>query len=313
MTLSMEIPHIASQKCPLSLLDDKYNILEKVGSGCSGMVHRAIALESGSEVALKISHSNDPGVADAASREYELLKRLEPHPNIIKALDFHNLYGEATLVLEFFNGPTLQAAIKEKKRLPESTARALSASLCEAMAHLHANSILHRDVKPQNVLVSHDLCKLCLIDLNAAASLDNGMPLTPTGTELYKAPELLLGEFPCERSDVWASAMCIFFMLSGNLPQARDTLDPCASVKEIAARPTSFDARSWQHVSDECKAVLQRSLANNRDERPSMADVLDDSWFCDPIMRSLSLLSRVVPGAEAYLSVFSFAMNAQAT
>jgi len=167
------------------------------------------------------------------------------------------------------------------------------------------------------VLVSHCRSSLRLIDFNAAACFDDGVPLTPTGTELYKAPELLLGESPCERSDVWASGLCVFFMLSGSLPQGRDTLDPFASIKEEdALQPPSFNAHCWQHISDECIGMLRRCLTVEREVRPMMDDLLEDAWILDPIMRSISLLSRVVPGAEAYLSVFSYsidAINAQNT
>lgn len=274
------------------------------------VVYHAIHLDSGREVALKTPRTQDPGTADAAKREYELLKRLELHPNIIEVLDFHNLQGEATLVLEYFDGSALQAVVQEKKRLPEPTVRGLSILLFEAVAHLHANKVLHRDIKPQNVLVSHCLRNLRLIDFNAAACLDDGAPLTPTGTELYKAPELLLGEAPCEQSDVWASGLCVFFMLSGSLPQGRDTLDPCCSIRdEVALRPASFKGRCWQHISDECTSMLQRCLAIDRQERTVMADLLDDAWISDPIMRTLRRFSRVVPGAEAYLSVLSYLSN----
>lgn len=314
MALSMEIPCVEKKAEPLSGLDDRYRILSKLGSGSTGIVYRAVQLESGREVALKTLRSNDQGVVEAAEREYSLLKQLGAHPNIIKVLDFHNLCGEATLVLEFFDGATLQTVMKMAKSLPESTSRLLSASLYEAVGHLHGNNILHRDIKPDNVLVSQCLCNLRLIDFNAAACLNDGEPLTPTGTELYKAPELLLGESPCQRSDVWSSGLCTFFMLSGCLPQNRDTLDPSEYIKELVAlQPTSFDSHHLQHVSDECKAMLQQCLAVQRADRPTMTELLENDWFSDPIMRRISFIGRMVPGAEAYLSVLSYAINAQAT
>lgn len=318
MALSMEMPPVKKLVSPLTLLDDKFKVLEKLGSGCAGMVHRAVCLESGRTVALKIPRSKDAGLAEAAQKEYDLLTRLGPHPNIIKVLGFHNLKGEATLVLEFFDGPTLQAVVQEK-RLPEPTARILSIGLLKAAGHLHANNILHRDIKPQNVLVGHCLQKLRLCDFNAAACLDDGVPLTPTGTELYKAPELLLGEFPCERSDVWACGLCIYFMLSGSLPQGRDTLDPFCKLKaDVALQPISLGATCWQHISEECKAMLQQCLAVSREDRPMIPDLLYDAWISDPIMRSLNLISWAVPGAQAYLSVLTTylsadAMNAEST
>lgn len=309
--LSMDLPCLEKKTSSLSLLSDRYKVLDKIGSGSAGVVHRAIHLESGRKVAIKTPRSDDPGAADAAKREYALLQRLGTHHSIIEVLDFHNLQGEAALVLEFFEGSTLQAAVKEK-RMTETTSRTLCIALFKAVEHLHTNNILHRDVKPQNVLVSGCLSKLRLIDFNAAACLDDGVPLTPTGTNLYKAPEVLLGEVACAASDVWASGLCVFFMLSGSLPQGRDALDPHVSIKEdVALQPESFNALCWQHVSEECRSMLQVCLAINPEERPAVSDLLDDAWISDPLLRRLSMLSCIIPGAGAYISAFSYLSNTE--
>lgn len=293
--LPMEIPRAEKIVDTLAALDDRYKVLEKLGSGSAAMVHRAIQLGSGREVALKMPRSNDPGVATIAKREYEMLKRLAPHPNIIKVFDFHDLRGEATLVLEYFDGSTLQAVVTEK-RFPEHRAHSLGTKLMKAVAHLHANNILHRDVKPENVLVSRGLRDLRLIDLNVAACLDDGEPLTPTGTKLYKAPELLLGEPACERSDVWSTGLCMFFMLSGNLPRVCPCLFclfPRATLRPISV---DFESDSWQLISGACKAMLQQCLELERESRPTMAELLESEWIADSFTL-LTLLSRVVPGA----------------
>lgn len=306
--LSVKMPRTEEQTPPLALLSDRYKILEQLGSGCVGRVHRAVHLESGREMAIKIPRSREPGLADVSQKEYDLLKRLGPHPHIIEVVDFHNLQGEAALVLEFFEGSSLQAVVQEK-RLLEETARTLFTALCKAVAHLHEHSILHRDIKPANVLVSRSLRDLRLIDFNVATCLEDGEPLTPTGTALYKAPELILGEPPCERSDVWASGQCLFFALSGHLPQGRDGQDPFARMKEeVALQPVSFRDACWDLVSGQSKSVIQRCLAVSREDRPSMDEILSDPWLWSgpPLLRSLSVLSRVVPGAEAWLSVLPY-------
>lgn len=295
---------------PKILLDDQFEILDKLGIGSAGVVYRAVNRKSGQEVALKTLKCGDPELTNAARNEYELLTRIGSHPNIIKALDFLNFEGEGTLVLEYFDGSmTLQALVQEQI-IQESSVRQPCLALFKAVAHLHGCNILHRDIKPQNILVSHNLSELRLIDFNVAASLDDGPALTPTGTELYKAPEVLIGEPACQRSDVWASALCVFFMLSGKLPQGRESMDPFSTIKSSdALRPVSFSGNIWQDVSEECKALLSSCLAIDVACRPSMIEVLehDNSWLHsdDPLMLSLSLMSRFVPGSEALLSVFS--------
>lgn len=306
--LSMKISSTEKKASPLSLLVDRYKIMEQLGSGCLSMVHRAVHLDSGRDVALKTLRSKEDGLASVAQQEYELLKDLAPHPHIIQAIDFHNLQGEATLVLEFFEGSTLKSVVR-KNRLVEQSVHDIGTALFKAVAHLHENQILHRDIKPENVLVSSSLRDLRLIDFNVAACLKDGPPLTPTGTELYKAPEVSLGEPACERSDVWASCLCLFFALSGRLPQGRDSIDPGRVIsEEVALQPVSFDDACWDEVSDECKSLLQRGLAVRHEDRPPIDELLNDAWIWSgaPIMRSLSLMTRVVPGAEAWLSVLPF-------
>jgi len=180
---------------------------------------------------------------------------------------------------------------------------------------------LHRDIKPHNVVISRCLSDLRLIDFNVAACLDEGPALTPTGTEQCKAPELILGETHSTRSDVWASAMCIYFLLSGFLPQRRSSLDAFARVDEtVALEPVSFNSACWHDVSDEFKAMLRRCLAIQCDERPEMAEVLlDDSWTGSHSLHkavdeswmpgSYLSLMKCIPalGTEAVLSVLPYA------
>lgn len=289
----------------MSVLSRKYTVCEQLGSGSSGIIYRAIHTDSGNAVALKAPRKHDPSIHEAAKREYDMLKSLAPHPNIIRAVDFHNLEGEATLALEYFDGLSLLAIVKDSI-VQESTARSLCISLFEAVSHLHAHSILHRDIKPENVLVSRSLSDLRLIDFNAAACLDHGEPLTPTGTELYKAPEVLLGQSCTKESDTWASGMCVFYMLSGHLPQDRNELHPNLSIKEVVHRPISFVAECWGNVSQKCRLMLEYCLAIEPNARPTLAELLKDPWVSDPLMRKLSFLSNMLPGSEAYIDVLCY-------
>lgn len=298
LQLSMEVPCVEKRASPLLLLKDRYKVLEKLGSGSACIVHRAVHLESGCHVALKIPRRIDS--SHAAEKEYDLLKHLEPHPNIIKVFDFHKLQGEATLVLEFFNGVSLQHAVHEKS-MQEATARTLCIALFEAVAHLHANQIIHRDIKPQNILISHCRQELRLIDFNVAACLEHDLALTPTGTPVYKAPELLLGEAACERSDVWSSGLCLFFMISASLPHVHDDVKFLGSDKEVADTGPLLGAKGWQHVSKECKDMLRACLAWDRENRPVMAILLDDAWLSHHRVRQL-------PGSP---SVFPRQLNSQ--
>lgn len=279
--LLLQIPCVEKQASPFTILSDRYRFIEKLGSGCSSVVHRAVTLDSSQAVALKMPREKDAAKAAIAEQEYKLLKRLAPHPNIIKALDFLNLQGEATLVLEFFDGVSLEAAV-QKEIMPEPTARPLCMALFNAVAHLHGLNILHRDIKPHNVLISHCFRDLRLIDFNVATCVDDGA-LTPTGTHLYKAPELLRGGTSCKSTDVWASGLCIFFMVSAKLPYGRN-LKCSGVVQEDSPGLDLFHGACWQHVAKQCKVMLQSCLDSNAELRPSMASLLEDAWFSDPLI-----------------------------
>lgn len=301
VSLYMKMPCVEKQTNPFTVLEDRFEILEKLGSGAGGMVHRAIRKDTGHQVALKVPRDNESGRVTASQREYELLKGLAHHPNIIQAFDFHNSNGEATIELEFFEGVSLQAAVQQEV-FAESVARSLCISLFSAVAHLHAAHILHRDIKPENVLVSKCCKDLKLIDFNVASCLTDGVPLTPTGTELYKAPELLSGEPATERSDVWASSLCVFFMLVGRLPYGRSA-DSFSG--DDSTESSLFQSSGWTNISESCKAMLNMGLDRDCEARPTMSELLEHPWVVEDADSvgaiSLSMLELVVPDLDAYL------------
>jgi serine/threonine protein kinase len=274
--LSVELP---SKECASTLppcFATEYKVLDKLGAGAFSSVHRAKRLSCGGIVALKTAHLNDAGAALIIKLEYDFLKKLTPHPHIIEALD----YNDRTLVLEFFYGLTLQT-LCEHRGLPEPNVCDVGAALFRAVAHIHEHKWLHRDVKPHNILVSACLKDLRLIDFNAAASFEAGPPLTPTGTESYKAPEVLCGQPHSTRSDVWASALCIYFSLAGTLPPERKFRSPHARVQlQRSWQPIEFTEDCWLKVTDPCKSMLKGCLAVNPEDRPEMAELLQgELWM----------------------------------
>jgi len=109
---------------------------------------------------------------------------------------------------------------------------------------------------------------LKLIDFNVGRALQEAAPLTPTGTRLYSAPEVVFGSSPCELSDVWAVGLCMHLLLSGRLPQGRDRcLELDQSLPDAAARPIVLNGPRWRDVSMDAKAVLRQCLAAEPHDR----------------------------------------------
>eukprot|EP00929_Paragymnodinium_shiwhaense_P006355 TRINITY_DN10961_c0_g1_i1.p1 TRINITY_DN10961_c0_g1~~TRINITY_DN10961_c0_g1_i1.p1 ORF type:complete len:451 (-),score=92.63 TRINITY_DN10961_c0_g1_i1:390-1742(-) len=266
-------------------LKDRYELLEVLGSGSTSTVQRAIRRSDDRRVALKIMRAKDSGSSNIAKREFDMMKKLA-HPNIIRTLSFHVFDSSITsvLVMEHFQGQSLDEALQQRPyygRLSEALAQTVAAQLYRAVGYLiQTHEIIHRDIKPQNILVSSDCTQLKLIDFNNAAEDDGA--LTPAGTVMYMAPEVLSAQPSTAASDVWAAGMCVYFSLAGHLPQRRDRCSPTrAAILEASKTPATFTRSCWRSTSDTCKAFLAKALNVEPSERPSIAELLEEPWISE--------------------------------
>lgn len=271
---------------------DNYYDIEVLGQGSTGVVYRARHRDDKRLVALKTVRTDDEELIRIAEREYAVLSTIQ-HPSIIRALDFFIAADRIVLVLEFFEGMSLTKAVADApgRMFSERSSHHLFVKLLQAVAHLHQHRVIHRDVKADNILVAKDLQELRLIDFNTAKRLAEGGALTVTGTRLYGAPEVLLGDSPSEGSDVWAVGLCLHIMLSGHLPsQLRRPVENFdAFVRRVVDEPFSLDGRRWKHISQSCKATLLRCLEKDRNLRPAAMTLLEEDWIRDgPESRSKS-------------------------
>lgn len=100
--------------------------------------------------------------------------------------------------------------------------------------------------------------------------------MTPTGTQLYVAPEVLMGDAPAQPGDVWCVGICLYFMLSGSLPQGRDV---AAVPRMVANRPIRLLHGQWLKVSEQCRSVVMMALALDAQQRPTAEELLQSTWF----------------------------------
>jgi len=257
-------------------LAEKYIVGELIGRGTVGRVYRATRKSDGKLVAIKQCLTSDSCLVDISKREYEILRGIQ-HPNIVKSYDFVASGLHVALVLEYVEGHTLYAAVESapQRRLLEATAQRLFRSLLSAVEHLHMHDVIHRDMKPENVLVDRDLINLKICDLNTARKVEAGGCLSMTGTMLYAAPEVLLGEAPGKPADVWGIGQCLYFMLSGCLPQRRRQAQNMA---ETALRPVSFKAELWSDVSTSCRTIISHMLTLCPADRVTSPSLTEHEW-----------------------------------
>lgn len=252
---------------------EHYDMLEQLGRGSISTVRKAVRKKDGLVVSLKIAGSKDK--SSLVEAEFKMLQSIK-HRNIISSFDYFETSVSSILVLEYFAGSTMEDAVRQAAQghLPELTSRELFRSLLSAVCYLHTSRIIHRDVKPSNVMVSVCLSDLRLLDFNVAKRLTEGGAMTMTGTRLYFAPEVINGEPPSEANDVWGCGICLFYMLAGRLPWK--TLPESVFVDHPALKVTG----SWcQNLSEPCKSVIRQCLTVDYHWRPPVRTIMMHEWF----------------------------------
>ena len=197
---------------------ENYIALEMIGEGAFGKVYKGQRKCTNQIVAIKKIVKKGKSEKDLKNlrQEIDISRRLY-HENIIQLLDSFETNNEFCLVSEFATGQ-LYEVIEEDKRLPESEIRKITQQLTSALYYLHENNIIHRDIKPQNILLSaNGVIKIC--DFGFARFFDNKTMITSIkGTPLYMAPELL-SEYPYnKKADLWSLGVILYELFVGQPP-----------------------------------------------------------------------------------------------
>ena len=226
---------------------DGCQVVRKLRQGPIADVYHAIQQPLGRPVLIKaLSASILPASPFAATleREARLLAELH-HPNILHVHDFVQSGDRLWLVLEFVDGWTLEDLLKREVRLPPMAVAAIALEVARALDHSHQHAVIHRDVRPGNIMVSRrGRVKL----LNFAVAVDERLPTAPelldgvtaSGSAVYMSPEQILGEPPDPRSDLFSLGIVIYEMLAHELPFANsEGRSATQSIRHDPAPPLS--------------------------------------------------------------------------
>ena len=269
-----------------SLLASKYRLEALLGSGGMGDVYRALNVQAGRPVAIKVlhaEHANNPLFVERFLREARAAN-LVRHPNVVDVIDVgREPDGVPFIVQELLEGEDLgKLATRRGGKLPVSEVIELIVPVIEAVAEAHARGVIHRDLKPENVFLANGrngpVPKLLDFGISKMRSAD----LAPTqaglvmGTPAYIAPELLKGSSEADaRSDVWALGILIFELVAGRTPfQAADPITLFRSILDTDA-PRLVDVEKG--VSPWLSKIVERALKRNREERYANATELADA------------------------------------
>ena len=202
---------------------EKYEVLDEIGHGGMATVYRARDSSLDRFVALKVLHPHLQRTSEARARftrEAKSVARLR-HPHILEIYDYSGEASDETYIAaELLTGPTLKDFVLEHKEVPAEIAACIALQLAEALGAAHAKGIIHRDVKPENVLIHEDRC-VKLTDFGIAYMVDTHT-FTATGQILgspgHMAPEQVEGGTCDARSDVFSLGTVLYFCATGRLP-----------------------------------------------------------------------------------------------
>jgi serine/threonine protein kinase len=234
-----------------------------------GVVYRAQHMHLGRTVALKLLN---PELAASEEfrerfiRESRAAAELE-HPNIVPVFDAGEVDGRLYLAMKFVEGTDLAQLLEKEGTLPPERAMGMLQQLADALDAAHKNGLIHRDVKPANVLLDGE--RLYLTDFGLTRRVDSTRPLTATGravgTAAYLAPEQIRGEPLDRRVDVYALGCVIYQCLVGKPPYLRDT-DMLIMWAHVGAEPPSVAAERPELPST-VDRVIKKALAKSREDR----------------------------------------------
>jgi eukaryotic-like serine/threonine-protein kinase len=259
----------------------KYEVLDVLGRGGMGVVYRARDTKIGRNVAIKTLTEGFSGNADMLRRFYQEAGHTGNlrHPNIVIIYDFGDEDGLPYIVMEYLDGDPLDRLIREQEPLHLSQKLEIIEQVCSALAYAHSLEMIHRDVKPANIVVQHDgLVKL--LDFGIARGsepqIDGAMTRTGTlvGTPAYMAPERLQGSPFDGRSDIFSAGVVLYQLLTGRLPFDAEYPAILHQILEQDPPPLGSFLSEYPPQLDQ---ILERSLAKKPADRyPTAADMAAD-------------------------------------
>jgi serine/threonine-protein kinase len=248
-----------------------YRVVSQLGRGGMATVYKAYQPALDRHVALKVLNADlqaNPDFVTRFKREAKIIARLD-HPNIIPVYDIESFDGALCLVMRYIEGISLREALNRiKKPIAMPAIFRIMRAVTDALAYAHQKSVLHRDVKPSNIMLGND-GNVYLMDFGlAVTTTDSDMNLSKgmvLGTPYYVSPEQVKGEPLDQRTDIYSLGIVLFELLTGKLPFTGNTYDTVVyhQIFSFPPVPSSLNPE----ISPAVDQVVFKSLAKDKSDR----------------------------------------------
>ncbi len=265
---------------PDDMLADRYRYIKKIGKGAFGSVFLVEDTIISEEIILKFLNAQfvtDESIIKRFIYELRFARKIT-HPNVIRIYDMLSFGKAHAISMEYFRSHTLSAEVKDKKPMDVERAKKFTYDVCSGMESAHEANVVHRDLKPNNILINEESI-LKIVDFGvAAATQSTDTKLTKTGllvgTPTYMAPEQVLGKEVDERTDIYSLGAIMYEMLTGRPPYSgKDSMS--IMYQHVQGKATKVCEKN-ELVSQELSDVVSKSMSVKAEHRyQSMAELKD--------------------------------------
>lgn len=258
---------------------DYYDILEEIGEGAFGVVHRCVERATGNTFAAKFVNTPHSADKETVRKEIQTMSNVR-HPKLINLHDAFEDDNEMVMIYEFMSGGELfEKVADEKNKMSETDAVDYMRQICNALRHLHEMSYVHLDLKPENIMFTTNKSnQLKLIDFGLAAKLDPKQSVkVTTGTAEFAAPEVASNEPVGFYTDMWSVGVLAYILLSGLSPFGGETDEE--TLKNVKKCDWNMDDPCFSKVSDDAKDFIKKLLVLDPSSRMTIHEALEHPWL----------------------------------